>query len=120
SVSSSSSLSRTNQSNWTLPAIANSSGSLSLSSRLDGSHIQRNPRPHGRTQVAALDVLALRDRWLGLDHAGDEHCGVVDQLVGREGNLSSRAVNQSCLVGAELNLTGLHFLHRFAHVEGDG
>src|SRR5205814_8584715 len=84
---------------------------LSLSSRLDGTHIQRNPRPHRRTQVAALDVLALRHRRLRLDHTGDEHRGIVDQLVGRKRNLSHRAVNQSGLVGAELDLASLYFLN---------
>src|SRR5947209_19631111 len=92
---------------------------LRLRSRLDGTHIERNPRPHSRTQVASLDVLALGDRRLGLDHAGDEHRGVVNQLVGRKRNLSHRAMNQRGFVGAEFDLACIYFLNRLSHIERD-
>src|SRR5579864_8890386 len=87
---------------------------------LDRGYVQGNPRAHRRTQIAALNVLALGHRRLGLDHAGDQHSGVLNQLVGRERNLADGAVNESSLVGAELDLSGLYFLNCLAHVEGDG
>src|SRR5271165_123736 len=34
--------------------------------------VNRNTRSHGGTQIAALDVLALRNRRLRLDHAGND------------------------------------------------
>src|ERR1700676_314175 len=46
---------------------------LSLGGSFDRRGVQQNPRTHGRTQGAAFDVLALRDRRLGLDHAGNQH-----------------------------------------------
>src|SRR5438270_2708608 len=45
---------------------------LRLSRDLNRSRVQQDPRPHARTQITALDVLPLRDRWLSLDHAGNQ------------------------------------------------
>src|ERR1700758_4522648 len=95
------------------------SAGLNLSRSLKRSHIQLNPGPHGRAQIASLDVLALSNGWLSFDHARDQHRGIFHQLVGRERNLSDRAVHESGLVSAELDFASLNFLHRLANVESN-
>src|SRR5208283_4149621 len=92
---------------------------LRLGCNLDRSRIQRDSRPHARTQIASLDVLALGHRRLCLNHARNQRCRVVDQFVGRKRNLSHRHMHQSRLVGAELDLAGFDFLHRTRDVHGD-
>ncbi len=77
-----------------------------------------NARAHRGAQIAALDVLALGHRRLRLDDAGDHGCCVVHQLVRRKRNLAHRHVDQRRLVGAELNLAGLGFLHCRRYIEG--
>src|ERR1700687_190305 len=57
---------------------------LCLRRDLDRSRVQRDPRPHARTQVASLDVLAFGHRRLRLDHARDQYGCDLDQFVGRE------------------------------------
>src|ERR1019366_3294038 len=90
-----------------LPRPPGKARHLCLSRNLDRSRIQRDPGPHARTQVASLDVLALGHRRLRLDDARNQHGRVLDQLVGRERNLSHRHVHQRRLVGTELDLSGL-------------
>ncbi len=70
------------------------------------------------TQVAALDVLALGRRRLGLDHAGDHGGGVVHQLVGRERILPTGTCTSAVLSVRNSTLPALIFLHRVGDVEG--
>src|SRR5271166_2719963 len=67
-----------------LPRLPAQPYQLCLSRNLDRSRIQRDARPHTRTQIAGLDVLALGHRRLRFDHARDEYGRIVDQFVGRE------------------------------------
>ena len=45
---------------------------------------------------------------------------VLDQLVGGKRKLAHRHMHERALVGAELDLTSLHFLHCLGDVHGDG
>ena len=74
---------------------------LRLRRSLNRAGVNRNSRAHGRTQVAALDVLALGHRRLGLDHAGDHGGGVLDQLLaaGTKSCRQAREPAPSCRCG---------------------
>src|SRR6266853_5089943 len=60
-----------------LRAVTGQSPKLCLSRNLNRSRIQRDPRPHARTQVASLDVFPLGHRRLSLDHTGNQRGCVV-------------------------------------------
>src|SRR5215471_18387838 len=53
--------------------------SLPFRRRFHRRRINRHARPHGRTQIAALDVLALRHAGLRLDHAADYRRRILHQ-----------------------------------------
>src|ERR1700730_11674439 len=93
---------------------------LSLRRRFHLGRVNRNSRPHGRTQVTPLDVLAFGYGRLGLDHAADDDGSVLHQLVGRERNLAHRHMHQGRFVGTKLDLAGLDFLYRFGHIKSHG
>src|SRR2546430_11716965 len=56
---------------------------LCLSRRLNRRSIQRNSRPHARTQIATFDVFPFRYRRLCLNDAGDQRSRIVNQFVRR-------------------------------------
>src|SRR5713226_4177691 len=90
---------------------------LRLRCRLYRSSIDEYPRSHAGTQEASLDVLALSDRRLRFDHTRNHRGGVIHQLLWRKRNLAYGNVNQRRLIGAELNLAGLHLLYGPSHIE---
>ena len=62
--------------------------------------------------MTLLTYLPLAAAGLALITAWISAVGVLEQLVGRKADLAHRSVNHAGLVHAELDFTGLHFLHR--------
>src|SRR5690606_5826287 len=86
----------------------------------DGRRVDPNARSHRGAQGDGPNVLALRRSRLGPQKRVDERSRVADQLLGVEGALADRRMHDAGLLDAELDLTGLHVLDRFGHVERDG
>src|ERR1700753_3008430 len=93
---------------------------LGLGSRLSDFIVERDAGPHGRAQGDPTDVFTLGRGRLGPNYAVDHRGGVINQVLRREGELAHRYMHQGCLVGAELDLTGLDFPDACRHVVGDG
>src|SRR5271166_6040608 len=85
---------------------------LAARSSFHGRRVNRDTGPHGRTEVATLDVLALGNRRLRLDHTGNHRRRILHQLFSRKRNLADGHMHQRCLVGTELHFAGLGLFHR--------
>src|SRR5213078_4907019 len=77
------------------------SPALCLRGGLNSARVQGDSRPHAGAEITTFHVLAFCDRRLRLDHAGDQRGRVLDELLGREGNLAHRHMHQRRLVGAK-------------------
>ena len=81
---------------------------------VDRTDINANTDAHRGGDGNLAEVLALRGSRLQLVELVDESHQVLLEAVSREGGTTDRGVDDTSLVGAELDLTGLAFLTAWA------
>lgn len=86
---------------------------------VDRTDINANTDAHRGGDGNLAEVLALRGSRLQLVELVDESHQVLLEAVSREGGTTDRGVDDTSLVGAELDLTGLGVLDSLGNVRGD-